>query len=252
MREHYSAELPTVSAHTTHLLSQALIRRGLAMEIGMVMTFERHEKIRQTLINALCEDPPPGYAAASMAQLERADMHMFAKFGEYTRVGLRGSIGSGLPLDQFVEKILDSPKFIMLLMPLARPSGSSGAASSSQGGEAPAKRPKADRQTATIDNLRRQVSNLKRKDLDSGGGAKKQKTAQQGGKGQRKSGPMPPELKGHLSSVQKGPICFAYNTPAGCRDAAPGQRCRRGYHLCCHRDCTDRDGHGFAACPRHR
>ena len=58
VREHFSTELPTVSVQTTHLLSQALIRRGLAMEIGMVMSFEIHEKIRHTLINALCEDPP--------------------------------------------------------------------------------------------------------------------------------------------------------------------------------------------------
>ena len=222
------------------------------MEIGMIMTFEVHEKIRHSLINALCEDPSPGYAAASMAQLERADSHLFARLGDYTRTGLRGAITSGHPLDQYIERILESSKYNMLLMPLSRPSGSSGASSSSQGAEPAAKRPKIDKQAATIDNLRRQVDNLKRKGTEGGGNAKRQKTSQQGGKGQNKSGPMPNELKGQLSSTAKGPICFAYNMQVGCRDASPGRKCRRGWHLCCHRDCTDREGHSFASCPRRR
>ena len=222
------------------------------MEIGMVMTFEVHEKIRQALLTALSEDPPPGYAAASMAQLEGADSHLFTKLGEYTRTGLRGPIGSGLPLDQFVERILESSKFTMRLMPLARLPGSSGPSSSSQGAEPPAKRSKQDKQATTIENLRRQVDNLRRKGPDSSGTAKRQKAGQQGGKGQRKTGPMPPELKGHLSSTSNGPICFSYNMQKGCRDAAPGHKCDRGWHLCCHRDCTDREGHSLVACPRRR
>ena len=222
------------------------------MEIGMVMTFEMHEKIWQSLLTALCEDPPPGYAAASMSQLEGADSYIFTKLGEYTRTGLRGPIGSGLPLDQFVEKILESTKYNMRLMPLARLPASTGASSSSQGAEPPAKRAKLDKQATTIDNLRRQVENLKRKGQDNSGSSKRQKTGQQGGKGQRKSGPLPQELRGHLSSTQKGPICFGYNMQRGCRDAAPGGECGRGWHLCCHRDCTDREGHSFTSCPRRR
>ena len=88
VKEHLASDPPTVSVNTTHLLSQALIRRGLAMEIGMVMTFESHERVRHSLLRALCEDPPPGYAAASMAQLERADMFLFTRLGEFTREGL--------------------------------------------------------------------------------------------------------------------------------------------------------------------
>ena len=222
------------------------------MEIGMVMTFESHEKIRQSLLAALCEDPPPGYVAASMSQLESADSYIFTRLGEYTRTGLRGPIGSGFPLDQFVVMILESTKYNMRLMPLARLPASTGASSSSQGAEPPAKRAKLDKQATTIDNLRRQVDNLKRKGTEGGGNAKKQKTSQQGGKGQKKSGPMPNEFKGQLSSMAKGPICFAYNMQVGCRDASPGRKCRRGWHLCCHRDCTDREGHSFASCPRRR
>ena len=61
VREHSSAELPTASVQTTHLLSQALLRRGLAFEIGMIMTFEAHEKVRHSLLRALCEDLRPAW-----------------------------------------------------------------------------------------------------------------------------------------------------------------------------------------------
>ena len=40
---------PTVTITTTHHLSNALIRRGLAMDMGGVMTFEVHECIRRVL-----------------------------------------------------------------------------------------------------------------------------------------------------------------------------------------------------------
>ena len=43
-----------------------------------------------------------------MAQLERADKYLFVKLAEYTRSGIRGPIPSGLPLDGFIQKILDS------------------------------------------------------------------------------------------------------------------------------------------------
>ena len=142
------------------------------------MTYEVHEPIRRTLMDALCEDPPPGYSSASMAQLERADKFLFAKLGEYTRAGLRGAILSGLPLDGYIARVLES-KFNMLLMPLAEASGSAASSSSHQNPEHPPRRAaKPDRQAATIDNLRKQVENLKRKqDNPGGGGGKRQREA---------------------------------------------------------------------------
>ena len=199
VKEHASAELLVANVNTTHLLSQALIRRGLAFEIGMVMTFEVHESVRRSLLDALCEDPPPGYASASMAQLERADTCLFAKLGEYTRTGIRGVITSGLPLDGLVSKILESSKYNMLLMPLARASGAAASSSSAQGSDPPAQRAqKNDKQATTIENLRRQVENLKRKQSDQGGRAKKQKHAQNRAQlGQdNRAGPMPMRTQG--------------------------------------------------------
>ena len=155
-------------------------------------------------------------------------------------------------LDPYVDRILESSKYNMLLMPLTRPGGSSGASSSSALAEPSLKKPKGDKQASQIDNLKRQVENLKRKAGDAGGKAKRPKAARQEGKGQSRGAPMPGELKGHLSTVSRGPICFAYNMQVGCKDASKGQKCRRGWHLCCHRDCDDRESHSFLSCPRRR
>ena len=138
-------------------------------------------------------------------------------------------------------------------MPLAK-SGSAASSSGATGSEPPSKKAaKPDRQAATIENLRRQVENLKRKPENQGGGAKRQKDAKgRAQKGQDRGGPMPAELKGHLSSIVNGPICFRFNLKEVCGDASTGQRCRRGWHHCCHRDCADRESHSLRNCPRVR
>ena len=218
VKETANAVPPTVTISTTHHLSNALIRRGLALELGLVMTYEVHERVRRVLLNALSEEPPPGYAAASMAQLERADRFLFDQLADDTRNGVRGIAATGLSLDQYVEKHLNSVKFNMLLCPLAKPA-SSGASSSSGQAQAPARPAKAGKEqkhVRQIEQLKRQVENLKRKGQQQDGRLSKGKKPPKG------PGPMPRELQGHLSSTPKGPICFAANTRAGCRDAALG------------------------------
>ena len=228
------------------------MRRGVALDMAGVMSFEAHERLRRSLINALADDPPPGYAPASIAQLERADLYAFQKLAEYTREGLRGTIPSRPPLDTHLDRILDSSRYLMLLQPLAsgRP-----AASSHEQQPAPArtKRAENDRKDAQIENLKRQVENLRKKSrtepASSSGGRTKPK---QRGKANRDSTPMPKSLQGHFNSTKDGPICFGFNLPAGCEDARTGGKCKRGQHVCCHRDCPDRASHGFASCPLSR
>ena len=237
---------PKTNVSTTHNLSNALVRRGLALEMAGMLTFAVHERLRRTLLEALTEDPPPGYAPASMAQLERADRFLFDWLSEDTREGVRGIAASGLPLDRFLERHLDTNKFNMLLCPLAR-IGSSGASSSSQ---APANdrnpRPNnKDKQERQIEHLKNQVENLKRKQQ----GEQRQQRAKKPATKSKTSGPMPRELRGHLSSTSKGNICFSANTQAGCQDAALGGVCRKGWHICCHRICKNREGHLFPQCP---
>ena len=35
-------------------------------------------------------------------------------------------------------------------------------------------------------------------------------------------------------------ICFDFNLPVGCTDAAPGQKCPRGWHVCAAKSCQDK------------
>ena len=251
VKETAQSVAPTVTISTTHHLSNALIRRGLALEMGGIMTFEVHERLRRVLLNALSEEAPPGYNPASMVQLERADRYIFSELATDTREGVRGIAASGLPLDQFLDKHLNSIKLNMLLCPLAKGGSSSGASSSQQNDERkPGKTDKETRQQRQIENQKGQVDGLKRKQQQQtprpNKAAKRPSDRKSSG-----SGPMPRELQGHLSSTAKGQICFAANTAAGCPHAALGGKCRRGWHICCHKQCKDREGHLFPQCQQH-
>ena len=48
------------------------------------------------------------------------------------------------------------------------------------------------------------------------------------------------EDRNYLTKCRGDPICFRFNLPGGCADAAPGQKCPRGWHVCAHRQCKDK------------
>ena len=59
---------------------------------------------------------------------------------------------------------------------------------------------------------------------------------------------MPRELIGCDAKLSDGRfLCFNYNLPAGCTGAKPGERCGRGFHLCCHPGCEG--AHSYQKCP---
>ena len=189
-----------------------------------------------------------------MVQLERADRYLFSQLSHDTRKGVRGIAATGLPLDAFVDKQLATVKFNMLLCPLAR--GGASADSSSGSATDDRRQPNTDReakQQKHIESLKGQVENMKRKQQQQPSqSSRPNKSAKKGkNKGQQSSGPMPKELFGHLSSTAKGQICFAANTRAGCPHAALAGTCRRGWHICCHKSCNDRESHLFPQCPQH-
>ena len=67
-----------------------------------------------------------------------------------------------------------------------------------------------------------------------------------GNKGKDKKGPqgvgkMPRELIGCDSLWEGEPICFDANMGRGCKWAATGQKCRRGWHMCCVKGCFSQD-----------
>ena len=49
------------------------------------------------------------------------------------------------------------------------------------------------------------------------------------------------EAKGFVTKTKDGePICFGFNLASGCPDASPGQRCKKGWHVCAAKGCQDK------------
>ena len=46
----------------------------------------------------------------------------------------------------------------------------------------------------------------------------------------------------------KGRICFDWNLD-GCKNAGPGGKCPKGWHVCCHPSCNYAEDHGLRNCP---
>ena len=97
-----------------------------------------------------------------------------------------------------------------------------------------------------------QIQNLKRKlnhdnhdhgkGKDKGRGKGKNKNRRGNGERERTvpSAVAEMERRGLETRTKGEPICFAYNSPSGCPNASPGQRCNKGWHVCAHKSCRDR------------
>ena len=189
IKEHSTTELPTANLNTTHLLSQALLRRGLAFEIGMIMTFEVHEVVRRSLLDALCEEPPrctprpvwPNWSARTSTCSRSWPNIPGPAYGDRS---LRDSPWMDTSRKSWTRPSTTCSSCRWQSLALRRPPGATGS-------EPPAKKAaRPDRQAATIENLKRQVENLKRKPENQGGGAKRQKDAKgRSQKGQDQGGP---------------------------------------------------------------
>ena len=70
-------ESPETDTSTELRLQWALMRRGIALDQCRLLSWEIHQKWVTTLMEALCESPPPGYAAINAAQVVRADHELW-------------------------------------------------------------------------------------------------------------------------------------------------------------------------------
>ncbi|CAL1131323.1 unnamed protein product [Cladocopium goreaui] len=107
----------------------ALKRQGIAFELAKLMSFEKHEAIVNLLFSELQREPLEGFRRPTMAQLAEADREIHVKLSEKTRSGLPLGPQGELPLDQYVQQVLEMPAVMWLLMPkpksalAERPSG---------------------------------------------------------------------------------------------------------------------------------
>ena len=129
LKEFFTTASGSADVSSDLLLKYALTRRGLALDQAELMTFETHELLVDLFFEEYLRPALPGYRRVTVEQLNRADVEMFRMLRERTRGGVQALDSGSKPLDAAMEKVLDSTKVRMLLMPLG------GGSSQGQGGQ---------------------------------------------------------------------------------------------------------------------
>lgn len=201
------------------LLQQALSRRAVAYELAGLCPVEDMEKLTAKLMREYMRPALEGHYPVSLAQIERADRHIFSFIAERTMHGLQ-TVGGVSPMKTALEAAMLDHEFSYLLMQLPRPTS----ASSKQAAE----KPDVDMSQAVAAAVAAKLAKLEHK----GRGKGKEKSGAEGVIKTKKSS------KKNVTRTKAGkPLCFAYQKPSGCDKAKDGEACPRGLHLCWIRDC---------------
>jgi hypothetical protein len=254
-----------VDSSTDYLFYRTLLRRGIAMHMGHLLSIEVHDQLVKWLIKEMHRDAVPNYQKISMAQVLRADQEIFLRLAEETRGGLhRNPTTDNFALDEFVPLILREPRIIAFLSPL--PLGARSAPANIGGGKRGGDR--------ELEQLREDNKRLKTRlqfwPNDAGGnprqmggkgkgkGKAKGKASSSGdGKGRQSNGAirLPQELIGLNSTVGGVKVCFDFNMSKGCPRKILVQTndglgsCEKGAHLCMRCESTNH-GASSARCSK--
>ena len=197
--------------HGTELkLMWCLQRRGFALDMTGVVSWEVHEKWVDSLFRAYASDVSQATRPVTLSQLIKADCELWTLLArEYHSV--KPDAHGDKPLDAAITRMQHDPRIIVLLMP--QPAGR--AASSS---------------TADVDP------------------DKKPNPKKRPGKRARNAPNVPEELKDcHQQTTNGKPICWAYNLASGCKATTGGKppACSRGAHVCAF---CRKVGHSYQQC----
>ena len=232
---------PDASADASTILKvgDALTRRGAALHIAGVISWETHQALACEILTALKTDPPPGMSKVSMAMAKAFDQEVWRRTAEIAEGRVKGLPGGKPPLDDIMARVMVEPRVAMLLLP--RFGGGAGSSSS-------------DTDASRVRKLEAQVADLKRQRSGNGGGGggggggnndgNKGKGRNRNGKpgGNKKGngkGCRIPGLEGMETRRNGQPVCFGYNL-GNCQAAS----CPKGQRVC--------GGCGSATCAYHR
>lgn len=217
---------PSLVADTASELKMqiALHRRGVALELSNLMSFEVHRSLVDVLFQALFKEVPGGFRRVSLSQVVAADKRCWVCLAESTAGGVQVTPMGVRPLDRAMPDALLDTDFRLALTPL--PAG----------------------QKADPDHA---ASAVKRSAPPAAKAAASAKQGQQPSKRQRtgrgSGGQVPRELAGlHRFDNRRRPICFAFNLD-GCDKAKAGEVCPRGAHVCSKPGCYQ--PHSQRNCP---
>jgi hypothetical protein len=214
----------------------AMQRRALAFEMADLIAYEKHELLRNRLVQALMEEPFDGFQGLTMDQIVRADVVFFTLLNDQARDGLRRHGALERPLDLIFEATLLHPKFTAALTHRLAPPPQSGAAAIARAFGNP----------NVVTETAPAGAGKGKKRPNNGGGPKAQPKpkplqVQKGGKGKgakkaERGGPrLPLGLIGMCArsspeTLEKR-LCFSFNLGT-CKQVSPGQECAKGWHLC--------------------
>lgn len=217
-------------------LKNALQRRGIAMQVARLLSFDEHEKIVRWYQRELEREQPPKYNKVSISQVLEADLEIFRCLARLTAGGLPYVAGQALPLDAHIETVLKDPRIVFRLNPLPRSAGSAGEPKGEASNDQAMKRKNQEIQRLQSENKRLRKGNAKGKGKGSKDKAKSKKV-------------MPKELMGMENSYKGKPLCYGYNMRSGCdQDVDSSGQCRKGLHLCARRGCHGT--HPAFKCPK--
>ena len=123
VRERTLRKEPTASVTTAMDMCLALQRRGLAAEIAGVLSYEKHELLRNRLMCAISdEEVDARYERVSIEQACKADRRAWELLSRACSKGIK-PVGGALPLDTAMEKVLEGYEFTATLLPLPAKEG---------------------------------------------------------------------------------------------------------------------------------
>jgi len=246
-----SSSKPLADTSSLLRLSDALSRRGAALDIGRVVSWRVHQELTHQIMGALKRDPPAGMARVTVEQAKAYDVELWRRVAELAAGRVKPDAEGNKPLDKWLRQAMTEPLVAMIMMP--RHGGRDSTAGSS----------KDDSRTKQLENqlaqLRQQMSGMKRNQSQPAGGkgagkgkgnSNGSQGSQPGNKKQRSQGLKIKGLEGMPTRTQRSnkPICFGYNLGT-CSNAAAGGTCDKGVHVC--GGCGDA-GCTWPNCPRRK
>ena len=184
--------------HGTELkLMWRLQRRGFALDITNIVSWQVHERWVDTLCRAYSTESASSTRPITLSQLIKADCELWTLLAREIQ-SVRPNVHGEKPLDAAINRLQSDPRIVVHLMPL------------------PSSRPSA--------------SDLTLADPPNPDPKKKKRP----GKRTRGTPNIPEELKDmHQQTAQGKPICWAYNLK-GCKSTAGGNppSCGRCAHVC--------------------
>ena len=217
-------------------VAQALSRRGLAMEMAGLGTFEVHQAYSRALLEHLHRQPPPKFDPPGIDAVLRADREMWVRISEEVGSDFVGPGKSGA-VDDAIKKWQHSMQVAYFLVPVPKP-------------DKPDKQPNKRTWDSAFPGDKAGKGKGKNKFMQQAWQSGKSGKGK-GGKGKDKTQTsVPAALKGLDPNYKGQPVCFNHSLPHGCSEETwqtdLGLSCRRGLHICmkCHGD------HSYSACDK--